>query len=87
MIQQAVDVCGVDQEFCIATDDDGVLGGVVEVLPSPGIEAVRSENQIDETERNREEEQEINGHCYTPANCMKEGESRESLLKGKDLYN
>ena len=36
MIQHAVDVSGVDQEFCIATDsvdDEGVAAG--EVLPSP----------------------------------------------------
>lgn len=67
MIQQAVDVSGVDQEFCISAND-GQIVDAVEVLPSPNdFEGRQVEKQNDE------EGDDLNGNCFTPANCMKEG--------------
>ena len=34
LIQQAVDVSGVDQEFCITSDNGQVIDGAIEVLTS-----------------------------------------------------
>ena len=74
MIQHAVDVSGVDQEFYINSDDSEVATGV-EVLPSPGNEVTQFEETPTAEAQPDVDDEDLStaSHRYTPANCMKEG--------------
>ena len=83
-----MDVSGVDQEFCISAND-GQIVDAVEVLPSPNdFEGRQVEKQNDE--EGDGDEDDLNGNCYTPANCMKEGDSNKlsfvSFLKCRKKF-
>ena len=87
LIQQAVDVSGVDQEFCITSDNGQVIDGAIEVLTSSSgsgnddsaaisFETGDDHGDVGGDERHDDDvDNELNDavNSYVPANCLKEG--------------